>query len=197
MRILGLLLGLAVICSNANAAIIMTIGSGAGNLGAGPISIDVFARSTAGNESALAFVTDFQLATQGKFGAPVGTFGLAGFLGAGNINGANSSLGLDPADATNRTANFSLDFTANQLFGAADQRIATLNIDTTGVAAGTYAINGIGFDTGSGGAHTVFNGSFTISAVPEPTSIALLSVVVGGVFGRRVLRARKARASVA
>jgi hypothetical protein len=192
MRILGLLLGLAVICSNANAAIIMTIGTATANAGAGTISIDVFARSTLGNESALAFVTDFQLATQGKFGAPVGTFGGAGFLGAGNINAATSSLGLDPTDATNRTANFSLDFVANQLFGSTDQRIATLNIDKTGVAAGTYAINGLNFDTGSGGQHTVVNGSFTIvSAVPEPTSIALLSVVVGGAMGRKVLRRRK------
>jgi hypothetical protein len=190
MRILGLLLGLVVICSNASAEIIMTIGSGTFNAGAGPVSIDVFARSTAGNESALAFIADFRLATQGKFANPPGTFGGLGFIGAGNINGPSSSFTIDPADSTNRTANLSLDFVSNQLFGSTDQRIATLSIDTTGVAAGTYNVLGLNFDTGSGGAHRVNNGSFTITAVPEPTSIALLSVVVGGLLGSRAMRRR-------
>ncbi|MCY2977367.1 MAG: PEP-CTERM sorting domain-containing protein [Planctomycetota bacterium] len=195
MRILGLLLGLAVICSNANAEIIMTIGSGTISSGAGPISIDVFARSTAGTESAFAFIADFRLATQGKFSNPPGTFGGLGFLGAGNINGPSSSFTIDAADSTNRTANLSLDFVSSQLFGSTDQRIATLSIDTTGVGAGTYNILGLNFDTGSGGAHRVNNGSFTVSAVPEPTSIALLSVVAVGVLGRKVLRRRKGKSA--
>ena len=195
MRILGLLLGFAVICSNANPAIIMTIGSGTFTAGAGPISIYVFERSTAGNESALAFIADFQLATSGTFSNPPGTFGGLGFLGAGNINGATSSLTIDAADLTNRTANLSLDFVNNQLVGGTDQRIATLSINTTGVAAGTYNILGLNFDTGSGGAHQVNNGSFTITAVPEPTSIALLSAVVCGLVGRRAMRRRKGKSA--
>lgn len=195
MRILGLLLGLAVICSNANAAIIMTISTGSTfNVGAGPISIDVFAKTDglAGGNTSDVVIADFGL-TQGSFSAVAGTFGEAGFLGAGNFQGT-SFLGRDPADATNRTVNLSLDFTNPQLFPSSDQRLATLNIDTTGLAAGTYNVFVVpGSLATQGGTTSSFsNGSFTlISAVPEPTSIALLSVVVGGVLGRKVLRRRK------
>lgn len=201
MRLLGLLLGLAVVCSNANAAIILSIAQNAGpfGLGAGPISIDVFARTDglAGGNTSDVVIADFGL-NQGQFSPVAGTIGGAGFLGEGNLQGT-SFLGRDPADATNRTVNLSLDFTNPQLFPGADQRIATLNIDTTGLGAGTYNVFIVPGSLATQGGTTSqgVNGSFIISAVPEPTSIALLSVVVGGVFGRRLLRSRKARASVA
>ncbi len=66
----------------------------------------------------------------------------------------------------------------------------SLTLDTTGVAEGTYsvsftengAISGLGGDLGGTNAGAV---SFTIAAVPEPTSLALLSVVGCGLLVRR------------
>ncbi len=189
MRILGLLLGLAVICSNANAAILLSIGNngngGSFAAGSGPISVDVFVRSTAA-ESSQGLEVSFNLLNGGAFSPVPGAFN-AGFFGAGNITAAGSSFVRSNAT----TSVLSIEFTASQLFPAADARIATLSIDTTGLAAGTYGISTTGFFT-EAFVNTAPGGTFSIvSAVPEPTSIALLGVVIGGVFGRRVLKSRK------
>jgi len=173
MRILGLFLGLAVICSNANAAIILTIGTGSFPVGSGTVSIDVFARSTA-SESTDFLNGDIRLnanGLQGRFTpGSSGTFGGAGFLGAGNLNASSSFF-----PNVNRTsANLNLDFNVAQLFPATDQRIATLSIDTTGVGIGTYIITGANFATLAGTTSSV-NGSFTlVTAVPEPSTFLLL-----------------------
>jgi len=66
----------------------------------------------------------------------------------------------------------------------------SLFLDTTGVSDGTYsvsftengAISGLGGDLGGTNAGPV---SFTIAAVPEPTSLALLSVVGCGLLVQR------------
>ena len=197
MRILGLLLGLAVVCSNANAAIILSIGTASSEVGTGNVSVDVFARSDA-NNSTLDFSAIFTLTQGGQFGSTAGTFGLdASYLGFGNINPAGSSFN-GAAD----TGALSIEFNASQLIPASNTKVATLLINKAGLAAGTYAIIGSDLGTNPGlpaAGYQYEQGSFTltVAAVPEPTSIALLSVAIGGVFGRRLLRSRKKLASIA
>ena len=60
MRILGLLLGLAVFCSNASATIIVSFSGGQFATDSGVQKINVFARSTAADSTTL-FTADFAL----------------------------------------------------------------------------------------------------------------------------------------
>jgi hypothetical protein len=186
MRFLGLVLGLFLFASQANAAIILTIGSGSFAQDSGVQFVDVFARSDAAELTDF-LVADFNLGGASFNSPAAGTFGFAGAIGAGNLQGTSSFL-VDGSDATGRTSNLSLDFTAPQLFPNADTLIARLAINTNGAAAGTFNITGANFAT-LAGVNTVNAGSFSIiTAVPEPTSMALVGLVFGGIAGRRALK---------
>lgn len=186
MRILGMVLALVAFASQANADVILSIGSGTFAADSGLQTINIFARSTTA-ESTDFLVADFRIEA-GTLGTPAGTFGGAGFIGAGNLQGTSSFL-RDAGDS--RVGNLSLDFTALQALPTVDGLLATLSINTAGLAAGTYTIVGENFATLAGN-NNVSNGSFTIiTAVPEPTSMALLGIAAGGLAVRRVWNKRR------
>jgi hypothetical protein len=194
MRVVGIFLSFVVCCtlftSVSGAAVILSFGAPqtfASN--SGIQSINVFANSTIGaGESASSIGADFDLSGVAIFNTPnAGTFGGVGFLGNGNIITGSSSFDRDPG--LSNTGYLNINFSAPQTVSSAATPLATLLVDTTGLASGTYSINAT---NGFFGLGTISNatGSFTIAAIPEPTSMALLSLAIGGVVGRRLLRRR-------
>jgi len=197
MRLVSSLLSLAlcwaVFTSSANATVILSFGNPETFVsGSGIRSINVFANSTLGaGESAISIGADFVLGGGAVFNAPnAGTFGGAGFLGAGNIQPA-SSFGRDPAQAFFNTGYLNMIFVSNQNVPSAQTPLATLLVNTNGLAVGNYSITSTNGFFGLGNIADT-SSSFNITAVPEPTSIALLGVGIGGFLTRRVLRRRKA-----
>jgi hypothetical protein len=155
--------------------------------GSGTRSVDVVARSDAA-DSGLTTTVDFALGGGAKFDTPnAGTFGGTGFLGEGNIVSSGSSFLRDPLNAS--VSNLSIEFTNPQLIPSTNTRLATLSIDITGLAVGTYAINITGVDLG-GNPGTFNSGSFQITAVPEPSSLLAVGIGLGGLWIRRKLARR-------
>lgn len=162
-----------------SAGVVLKVGSGTFAPNSGIQAIDVLVSSDA-SDNTLFLIADFQLAA-GVFPVAAGTFGQPGMVGFGNIQDPPASQFVS---AGNNSATLSLDFTNAQPIPAADTLIARMFIDTTGVAIGTYAIQVTSLSTQVGGSSV--NGSFTISPVPEPSSLSLL-----GIAGLFALRRRK------
>ena len=200
MRIVSSLLSLAlcwaVFTSSAGAAIIFTFGAPQTFVtDSGIRSINVFANSTlaAGESTGITIGADFVLGGGAIFNGPnAGTFGGASFLGAGNIiGGITSTFNRDDSAGNLNVGNLNIVFVNSQNVFSGQTPLATLLVDTTGLAAGNYTINTtFGFTQFGGIANAA--SSFNVTAIPEPTSMALIGVAIGGVFGRRVLRKRKA-----
>ncbi len=152
-----------------NAAIVLIVGSGTFATNSGLQPIDILVSSNAGDTS-LFLTADFQL-SGAVFPLSAGEFGQPGMVGAGNIQAPPASQFVS---AGNNSATLSLDFTNPQLFPAANTLLGRMFIDTTGVAIGTYSIQVTSFATQVASSST--NGSFTITAVPEPGSLCLVGI---------------------
>ena len=184
--VLGLLAGFVMFASSANAAIVLSVVSPGAPVTAGTLlNVNVLALGNAA-DSGIVTTADFSLSGGIFTGPNAGTFGLTGMIGNGNINAAGSSFLRDPGNSS--LANLSIEFNTSQLFPAGDQLFATLAIDTTGLAGGTYNINITNADL-DGNPGTFSGGTFTITAVPEPTSILTAGFgLVGLWYGRRRMK---------
>lgn len=186
--VLGLFLAGVLFASAGKADFILTIASGSVfQANTGIQSVDVFAKS---NTSATgnSMSADFSLGGGAQFASTPGTFGGVGFVGAGNImTGPGSSIfSRVPGDPSN--ALLGIEFISLQTAPATNTRIATLSIDTANLAVGDYAIN-INSTFFGGNPGTVVNGSFAITAVPEPASLLTVALTLGGAWlGRRRLK---------
>lgn len=167
----------------ASAAVIVTINPNAYLSSPGVTSVDLLARSTDpsnATDQLFSMVVDVTSSTAilasppGAFaGAPLNDAVPFWFSTAGT--GGTLANSSSFSRSSNSIASLSFDFSNLGTFLSTDQRIARLDFSTT--APGVYplsisvdALNGVG-----GSAVTpAFNGSFTISAIPEPTSVALL-----------------------
>lgn len=124
--------------------------------------------------------------------------------GAGNgtggkfISGVTFLLGATPFDITTTTGQaFSTNFQLGGIdIGTTDQLYGRLTLDTTGVALGTYTMS---LDQLNANSPTLaglpvqgFNATYTITAIPEPSSVLLVSAV--GLYGWR--RARRTKSSL-
>ena len=109
-----------------------------------------------------------------------GEFGSAGFFGEGNLN-ASSRFERDGSDLS--LALLSLDFDTAQAVPMAETPLARINVNTSALAPGAYALtatNVVAFDSNAASIPIVVsNGTLTVSAVPEPATIALLTMIVG------------------
>jgi hypothetical protein len=181
------------------------------NSGIQPIEVFVIS-SVATGEARAQIGGDFTLgnvgASQAVFNSPnAGTFGGVGFLGNGNILSQASAFTPDLvlANVASLNINFGtveqafdefgdpiLDGQGNPTFEMvpAAQRVpntttalATLLINTNGLAVGSYSIN---FTAGFFGSNTIANASssFNITAVPEPSSFLLLAICSAGIYYR-------------
>ncbi len=117
-------------------------------------------------------------------------FSEVGFIGFNNINRSGSSLAIAPADAT--IANLSLEYINPQTFPVGTTPFGKLRIDTTGLTQGEYPIQITDIFASSNSSTmprinaSSLNGSFVVTAVPEPGTIAWSSILLSvGLFGRR------------
>lgn len=119
-------------------------------------------------------------------------FSELGFVGFNNLNrGGGSSIAIGAGD--NTVANMSLEYNNPQLYPATDTPIGKLRVDITGLVPGAYQIAFT--DILASGPTAQVNsplptatGFFTVvSAVPEPTSFALVvgTMLVGCSARRR------------
>ena len=147
----------------------LTAGTATFQLNSGVNPVDIFVRSDAA-DSTLFLTADFELSA-GVFPVAAGIFDQAGMVGFGNIQAPPSSQFVS---AGNNSATLTLDFTDPQLLPAVDTVLARMFIDTSGLGEGTYNI--VVTSLAAQGPISSVNGSFTITAVPEPSSLCLLGV---------------------
>jgi hypothetical protein len=102
-------------------------------------------------------------------GTKTGIFGQTGYLGNGNLQ-PTSFLVFDPSD--DKTALLSMDFTASQNVAVGSLLLATLTFNVDGLAPGTYSIGFENFD--SLVSISGVPGTFSVTAVPEPSSVLAL-----------------------
>ncbi len=169
---------LALLAQAASAAIFVTADNVVFQENSGIRPVDIFIRSNA-SDSSLFLSVDFQISA-GTIPVTAGEFDLNGMVGQGNIQAPPASLFV--GNGTD-ISTLSLDFTNAQLFPDVDTVIARMFIDTTGLAVGVYDINVLGVASQAGGSGV--NGTFTISAVPEPSTFALVGLTAFSLVGIR------------
>jgi len=191
--------------SQSNAALVFT--AMAGTQVGENIPVSLFARATAGESLNALDIGTIKLSA-GTFvqtsptssipGNP--SFGslFAGTIGSANIN-LNSYLAFNPT--TDQTLGFaSISYNNAQPIPASDGLIANWNINTAGITTGSVSLtlaDFLAFDSTFANPTVSFAGgnlagsySFAVTAVPEPTSMALVAVI--GIVGIAVRRFRKA-----
>ena len=206
MRIVFLLAFSVMLVSSAKAGIVLTIVNKSFDSDSGVQLIDVFARtSNPTTETTKSISADFTLSrgvfveNNNGFGFAsginppasekrTGIVGSAGMLAAGNIFGGSFFV-FDSSDP--KFAVLSLDLIADQPVTVTDQRLLQLTVNVNGLAPGNYGIDVAGGTNVVGGTF-----GFSITAVPEPGSLLLLSTVgiaIGGWYRvrRKVATAHK------
>jgi hypothetical protein len=186
--ILGVLMTLSMFISTGNAAILISFGAAPTFFAnSGVQSIDVFANSTlVDGEVGAVLGADFTLGGGAVFNSPnAGTFGGPGFIGNDNINSVASTFDRDTIPALANTGYLNITFTNfAQTITNTPARLATLLVDTSGLASGNYSISvSEGFFGGGFIADT--SSSFNITAVPEPGSIWALGICLAGLVYRQ------------
>ena len=143
---------------------------------------------------------------QGKFTGTQGTLDGVTFTGGGYFwdVSASTPIGQAPVVGGPAFADTSINFSTPQTFGLTTSRIATIKVDTTGLFSGTYGIDLLDIaNVGLGatqlllpnpssavaspgpGIFQISNGTFQITAVPEPASLLTAMVLaMPGVFHR-------------
>lgn len=185
MRVLfGCVLSFAFVVSQASADIMLTTTPGLSFAqNSGVQSFQLFGKSAPTDPAIIALIgtitIDSGAPALGNFTSPI-SYILN--LDASNVNGSSTGV-LDPIDP--RIAYLSLDFTAPQLIPtAAPGVLGTFNFDTNGIVPGTYGI--LLSALASDGPNVVgTDGSFTITAVPEPSSIFVTGLGLSAIVFRR------------
>jgi hypothetical protein len=185
----------SLICQ-AQAALVISFGAPqtfSTNSGIQPLT--VFVNSTeSGGETEPAIGADFTLSGGAVFNSPsAGNYGASGFVGFGNINSVASSFDRDTNPGLENVGYLNINF-ANSAGNVPDAitPLATLLINTNGLATGTYSISAT---SGFFGLDSIPDavGSFNITAVPEPSSMIAamfgLSFISAGT--RRLRRKRR------
>lgn len=160
----------------ASAAFVLSIESDTFQQNSGVQALNVLIR--ANDAYATNFLTaDFEVSGGANFTDPAGTFGQPGQVGAGNVDPASAFVGQS------NQAYLSLDFTTSQTIPTTFQEIVTVSFDTTGLAPGTYDVSFLDIQA-QGSGYSGTGGSFTIAAtaVPEPTSFALVGLAGAGAY---------------
>ncbi len=192
--ILGLLISCAMACPAA-AEIIISLdpaGSNIVDLGMAGMdkTIDFYIAQDAGLSDTLAAIfAEFTLdggviATSPGTVSTTGSTGTAGYYGAGNLDVSE----LNRTSDTSFNVNQSFDFESMlQPISNDPQRDLwfSLNLDTTGLAAGDYSITlqnpeATFFDPTATTLPANSSFSFTVSAVPEPSALALMVMFGAG-----------------
>jgi hypothetical protein len=186
--LLGLVIACEMFVSLGSAAIIISFGAPPSfQTNSGIQSIPVFANSTlVGGEVGVGIAADFALGGGALFNTPnAGTFGDPGFIGNGNINFGASSFDRDTTPGSFNIG--SLNLTFQNFAGSIPNTptpLATLLVNTANLALANYPIS---VTNGFFGIGSIANasGSFSITAVPEPSSILLCGLGVAGLWYQR------------
>lgn len=193
MRFLSVLI-LALCASNTQAAITIRADSAIYGPGATLGILDVFISSNTGTDLTFALSTDFELIDGGDFTVPPGVFGQTDFFGEGLLNVDGSFF----QRADTGVANLSLEFDTIASPPTGEILLAQLSIDLAGLTPGVYQVaitNPFVVDGSASDIPTsVFNGSFEVTAVPEPTTTTILGLGAVAFGVRRIRRAQKSLA---
>lgn len=176
MRFSLALLVLACIATPSQAALVIRAAPGTFVQGTDFGTIDVFISSD-NNDAVSSLIAEFLLPDGGDFDDPPGVFGEteAGFFGFGNLN--SSSVFQRSAAGV---ADLSLDLDTGTAPPADEILLARATVLLSGLAVGEYAFNLSNVSAFDANANpiTVFatDGTISIVAIPEPSSVSLLLV---------------------
>ena len=191
--ILALILFVCASTRYANADYLFTFENKSFTQGSGLGTIDVYV-SSASNLAPTGLTTVFTLPSGANWSGPV-SLGGAGMYGAG-------AAGLSIVNFTSgQQAAADISFNNPLAVSSSPVLFGTLNVDIGTLGVGTHSISyssidswvpgpgGVGGSAVSGAAGA---GNFTVSAVPEPSSMALLGLMAaGGVAYRKLRKAKK------
>jgi len=186
--VLGLVVAFGMFASLGNAALILSFENPTTFIPNGGIqSINVFARSSLpAGESVSTLGADFTLGGGAVFNTPnAGTFGGAGFTGFGNINPGASSFDRETAVGSANVGYLNITFqNFAQQFTNTPTPFATLLVNPLSLQS--FSISATNVFAGANSLATV---SIVATAVPEPTTLAMVAVI--GLVGIAHRRFRK------
>lgn len=180
--------------SAASASFVMSIegNSFLPNSGAQSLSVNIQANGSYQTDFLTAI---FAVSNGADFTSPPGTYGQPGQVGEGNLHSASDFATFNE----NANSYLSLDFLIPQAIPTTLQELATVSFSTAGLSPGVYTVSFLDISAQNGSFGQEFIGmpaSFTITsdvtAVPEPTSFALVGLAGVGalVWHRRQIKNR-------
>lgn len=156
------------------------------------VSVDI---TGAGSGHSTQFLTAVFNVSSAVFTSPTpGTFNTIGQIAYGNTSPQTGSSSFTTYN-NGSSSILSIDF-LNETNAITNGQLASFAIDTTGLTPGIYDIN-IGYLAAGPGNVSSVGGGFTIttpSAVPEPSSMALLGLVAAGGAAFRRFRKKAPKA---
>ena len=136
----------------------------------------------------------FTIDQSGEFLPVAGTFSNPGMVAAGNIQ-PGSTFSNQSGAGFPEVSILNIQFSANQTFNPGGV-LAAFYIDTNAFAVGTYQIEAFSMTSNPSPAITLSDGSFTITAVPEPSSLVLVGLAAAGGVGYFRRRQRSKRNAI-
>lgn len=190
--VLSLVVAFGMFASSGNAALILSFENPTTFIPNGGIqSINVFARSSLpAGESVSTIGADFTLGGGAVFNTPnAGTFGGAGFTGFGNINPGGSSFDRETAVGSANVGYLSITFqNFAQQFTNTPTPFATLLVNPLSLQSFSISATNV-----FAGADSLGNASIVATAVPEPTTLAMLAIVGVAGMARIAMRRRRVK----
>ena len=185
--VLSVVIAFGMFASSGNAALVLSFENPTFILNGGIQSINVFARSSLpAGELVSTIGADFTLGGGAVFNTPnAGTFGGFGFTGSGNINPGASSFDRETAVGSENVGYLNITFqNFAQQFTNTPTPFATLLVNPLSLQS--FSISAT---NAFAGLDSLANASVMATAVPEPTTLAMVAVI--GLVGIAHRRFRK------
>ena len=187
--VLSVVIAFGMFASSGNAALVLSFENPTFIPNGGIQSINVFARSSLpAGELVSTIGADFELGGGAVFNTPnAGVFGGAGLTGFGNINLGASSFDRETAVGSANFGYLSIAFqNFAQPFTNTPTPFATLLVNPLSLQSFSISATNV-----FAGANSLANASIVATAVPEPTTLAMVAIVGVAGIARIAMRRRR------
>ena len=193
-KFLSLML-LLLVPTTAKSEFILSVGTDTFVQGTGTRLLSIFlATSDSAPNDVLSDLTVQFAISQGEFQQVAGTFSAPGMVATGNTQ-PGSTFSNQSIAGLPQISILNIQFNGNQTFNPGGV-LAAFFIDANALAVGKYDIEVLNVDSTPGRTITLSDGSFTITAVPEPSSLVLVGLAAAGGVGYFRRRQRSKRNAI-